>query len=60
MSDHNIYFGPGTTPEKVAETVERAKQQRRDEGRRSAPSTQDRERFFARIAEDIKRAEAGS
>lgn len=60
MSDHGIYFGPGTTPEKVAESVERAKQQRRAEGRRASPNAVERERFFGRIAEDIKRAGGGS
>lgn len=57
MSD--AYFGPGTTPERVAEAVEQAKERRRDESRRPAPTTEQRERFFARIAEEIKRAEAG-
>lgn len=56
MSD--AYFGPGTTPRKVAEAVERAKEQRREESGRPRPTTRDRERFFAKIAEDIKRAEA--
>lgn len=55
MSDE-IYFGPGTTPERVAEAVERAKEERRDAGRRPAPSTSQRERFFKALAEDIKRA----
>ena len=54
MSDQ-IYYGPGTTPRKVAEAVERAKEARRDEGRR-APSTNERERFFQQVAELGKRA----
>lgn len=54
MSDE-IYYGPGTTPRKVAEAVERAKEARRDEGRR-APSTSERERFFQQVAELGKRA----
>lgn len=55
----DIYFGPGTTPERVAEAVERAKEERRDAGRRPAPSTSKREEFFGRLAEERKRAEAG-
>lgn len=55
MSDE-IYYGPGTTPERVVEAVDR--EARRDKPRRPAPSTAEREQFFARIAEDIKRAEA--
>jgi len=57
MSD-DIYFGPGTTPDKVAEAVERSKQERREESGRPRPTTRDRERFFANMAELIKRAEA--
>lgn len=58
MSDDGIYFGPGTTPERVAQQVQRAKEARRDEGRRASPNASERDRFFGRIAEDIKRAGA--
>lgn len=48
------YFGRGTTPERVAEAIEQAKAERpRD---RPRPSTTERERFFERIADEIKRA----
>ena len=55
MSDEP-YFGPGTTPRRVAEAVDRAKDRDRD---RPAVSTAQREAFFAGITEDRKRAEAG-
>lgn len=55
MSDN--YFGPGTTPERVAEAIERAQESR--DRRRRPVSTSEREAFFAAIAEDVKRAEAG-
>lgn len=55
MSD-DIYFGPGTTPERVADAVQRAAAEQRDRPRRPAPSTAEREQFFKRIAEEIKRA----
>lgn len=51
------YGGRGTTPQRVAEAVERAQAEARDRPRRPAPSTTARERFFKAIAEDIKRAE---
>jgi hypothetical protein len=51
------YFGRGTTPEKVAEAIERARDER-DRGR-PAPSTAKREEFFRRMAEEIKRAKGG-
>lgn len=52
-----VPFGRGTTPARVAEAVDRAMHRDRD---RPAPvSTAKREAFFARIAEDRKRAEAG-
>ena len=50
------YFGPGTTPERVAEAVDRA-QRDRDRDRPRA-TTSERERFFGRLAEEKRRAEA--
>lgn len=56
MSDET-YFGPGTTPDPVRRAIERAKQDRdRD---RPPVSTERREAFFRRIAEERKRAEGG-
>ena len=55
MSD--AYFGPGTTPERVAEAIERAQAER--DRSKPAPSTSRREAFFAKLAEERKRAEAG-
>jgi hypothetical protein len=52
----DAYFGPGSTPERVAEAIERAKSERNRD--RPATSTSQRERFFQRIAEERKRAEA--
>jgi len=57
MSNEPIYFGPGTTPERVARAIER-EAHRDDKPSRPRPTTAERERFFARIAEDIKRAES--
>jgi hypothetical protein len=51
------YFGGGTTPERVREALERATERKRDT---NPPSTAQREAFFAKIAEERKRAEAGS
>ena len=53
----DMYFGPGTTPERVAEAFERATKER--ERSKSEPSTSKREAFFAKLAEERKRAEAG-
>jgi hypothetical protein len=50
------YFGPGTTPERVAEAIDRAKSERNRN--RPSVSTSQRERFFQRMAEERKRAEA--
>jgi hypothetical protein len=52
------YFGPGTTPDRVAEAIREAREDR-EHRPRPRPSTSEREAFFGRIAEDIKRAEAG-
>lgn len=57
MSDE-IHYGRGTTPERVAREIERAQQGRDRE--RPGVSTAKREEFFRRIAEERKRAEAGS
>lgn len=54
----DIYFGPGTTPKRVVEAVEAAKEAAETQ-RRPKASTAETERFFARIAEDLKRAGAG-
>lgn len=59
MSDDGIYFGPGTTPEKVRDSIERAKHgAAATRGRRTSPNAVERDRFFGRIAEDVKRAGA--
>lgn len=50
------YFGPGTTPERVERAIEEAKGRERPS--RSVPSTAQRERFFAALAELRKAAEA--
>ena len=51
------YFGKGTTPERVAEAIERARDERdRD---RPRPTTEQRDRFFARLAEIKRQAEGG-
>jgi acyl-CoA reductase-like NAD-dependent aldehyde dehydrogenase len=55
MSD--TYFGRGTTPERVAEAIERATKERKPT--KAAPTTAERERFFAKIADERKRAEGG-
>lgn len=51
------YFGPGTTPERVARAMEEA--QHADKPSRRRPTTSEREAFFAKLAETKKRAEAG-
>ena len=51
------YFGRGTTPEKVAEAIERA--QRNRDRTKAPPSSAEREAFFKRIADERKRAEGG-
>lgn len=49
-----VYFGPGTTPERVAEAIEKAKAAR--DWSRSKASVAERERFFKRLTEEYKRA----
>jgi hypothetical protein len=58
MSTDN-YFGPGTTPERVAEAVERAQREREGERSKAKVSTRLRDEFFQRMADERKRAEAG-
>lgn len=51
------YFGTGTTPEKVRDAIERAREERdRHPSSRRPVTTADRDRFFAAQAEEIKRA----
>ena len=52
-----VYFGPGTTPERVAEAIDKA--QRAEKDRKPRATTSERERFFSHVAEERKRAEAG-
>lgn len=55
MSDVEPYFGTGTTPPKVRDAIERAVEERQSQrGRRV--STAQREAFFKRMAEEVKRA----
>jgi hypothetical protein len=49
------YFGPGTTPERVAEAIEKAQESRDRSGKRR-PTTSEREAFFSKMAEEVKRA----
>ena len=58
MSADN-YFGPGTTPERVAEAIERAQKDRDHRPSKRRATTSEREAFFGRIAEERKRAEGG-
>jgi len=53
MSD--AYFGPGTTSERVQEALERAP---KDRERRGAAGRAEVDKFFGRLAEERKRAEA--
>lgn len=53
-----VVWTRGTTPEKVAEAIERAQHDR--ERSRPAATTAERDAFFAHLAEERKRAEGGS
>jgi hypothetical protein len=52
----DVYFGRGSTPERVAEAMDKAQRER--SRARPAATTTERETFFRRLAEEVKRAEA--